>query len=63
MDEILESHEGRRGSEGDVTGAPFAPGRAGAGFGGVAADSAGCWALPFCDGEEGVGSIETGGRD
>ena len=59
LDEMLESHEGLRGGEGDVPGAFFSPGRGGADFGGV-----GTGADSTCEGTEpfstGAGTCSTG---
>lgn len=65
LEEMLESHEGRRGGEGDVPGAPFSPGRGGADLEGVGtgADSGGGEvALPFSARGDSC-STGTGGSD
>lgn len=67
LEEMLESHEGRRGGEGDVPGAPFSPGRVDADLGGVGAgaeSAGGAVALPFSSGGDGdCCSAGTGGSD
>jgi hypothetical protein len=60
FEEMLESQEGLRAGEVDAAGLPFSPGRVGAGFRAVAADSTGGWAVPSCAGA-GASSTDAGG--